>query len=95
MNNFKDLLVTTQNRLGFAYWIEVTTESPACTYYFGPFQSQEEAEAARSGYEEDLKAEAAEGIQSTIKQCKPEFLTSPEELGELEDEQTPIYSGLL
>ncbi|MDJ1183897.1 DUF1816 domain-containing protein [Roseofilum casamattae] len=95
MNNFKDLLVTTQNLLGFAYWIEVTTEIPACTYYFGPFQTQQEAEAAQGGYEEDLKAEAAQGIHSRIEQCKPKFLTSPEEVGEMTGQQTPFYSSLL
>lgn len=93
MNNFKDLLVNTQNFLGFAYWIEIKTQTPACTYYFGPFQSQEEAEQAQQGYEEDLKAEAAEGISSTIKQCKPEALTISEDLGEINGQQTPAYSG--
>jgi len=93
MNNFKDLLVTTQNFLGLAYWIEIKTQTPECTYYFGPFQSQEEAQEAQQGYEEDLKAEAAEGITSVIKKCKPESLTISEDLGEINGQQTPAYSG--
>ncbi|MDJ1180685.1 DUF1816 domain-containing protein [Roseofilum sp. BLCC_M91] len=93
MNNLKDLLVNTQNFLGFAYWIEIKTEIPACTYYFGPFQSQEEAQQAQQGYEDDLKAEAAQGISSVIKQCKPNSLTIYEDLGEINGQQTPAYSG--
>ncbi len=93
MNNFKDLLVNTQNFLGLAYWIELKTQTPPCTYYFGPFQSYEEAQQAKGGYEEDLLAESAQGITTVIKQCKPEALTISEDLGELNGQQTPVYSS--
>ncbi|HBQ99982.1 MULTISPECIES: DUF1816 domain-containing protein [unclassified Roseofilum] len=90
MNNVQDLLVNTQNFLGFAYWIEIKTQTPSCTYYFGPFQSIEEAEEVQHGYEEDLKAEAAEGISTLIKQCKPEALTISGDLGEIGNRQEAI-----
>ena len=57
------------------WWVEVTTELPRCTYYFGPFQNYQEAEMMYPGYIEDLEMEGAEQIQSAIKRCKPEKLT--------------------
>ena len=34
---------------GKAWWIEIKTNQPACTYYFGPFDSELEAMAAKGG----------------------------------------------
>ncbi|MEB3252425.1 MAG: DUF1816 domain-containing protein [Cyanobacteriota bacterium] len=62
--------------LGKAWWLEVSTSQPACTYYFGPFASQEEAEALKAGYIEDLEQEGAQSIQSAIRHCSvPDQLT--------------------
>jgi hypothetical protein len=61
--------------LGRAWWVEVVTERPKCTYYFGPFSDAKEAVIASTGYVQDLEAEAAQGIQAQIKRCKPDRLT--------------------
>lgn len=60
---------------GKAWWVEVKTQEPACTYYFGPFDISEEAELAKKGYVEDLEQEGAKQVQATVTYCKP-----PEEL---------------
>jgi len=61
--------------LGLAVWVEITTESPRCTYYFGPFANESEADTAKFGYIEDLEAEGATGLIALVKRCKPEQLT--------------------
>lgn len=76
MNN---ILVNLLQAVGLAWWIEITTEFPRCTYYFGPFTREEEARAEKRGYIEDLEQEGAQGIVVTIKRCKPENLTIYEE----------------
>lgn len=57
------------------WWVEVTTEEPSCIYYFGPFDHQQEAEAASPGYVEDLQNEGAQDIHAIVKRCKPEAIT--------------------
>lgn len=64
-----------QSFLGRAWWVEVRTMVPSCTYYFGPFAERAEAEGAREGYREDLEAEGARGIAVVVKRCKPGALT--------------------
>lgn len=61
--------------LQFAWWIEIITEVPCCTYYFGPFTSAKEAKLAQPGYIEDLVQERAEGISFRIDWCRPLDLT--------------------
>lgn len=63
----KELLTTILEIIGLAYWLEITTEKPECTYYFGPFISREEAIAAQSGYLEDLANEGAENIRTSLR----------------------------
>ncbi|WP_396136665.1 DUF1816 domain-containing protein [Chamaesiphon sp. VAR_48_metabat_403] len=59
-----------------AWWIEIFTEQPKCTYYFGPFAGAQEAEAASTGFVEDLEAEFAQGIKIKIdRHCQPDLLT--------------------
>ena len=59
-----------------AWWIEILTEQPKCTYYFGPFAGAQEAEAASTGFVEDLEAEFAQGIKIKIdRHCQPDLLT--------------------
>ncbi|MGK7908544.1 MAG: DUF1816 domain-containing protein [Synechococcus sp.] len=73
MNN---LLTGVAEALGLAYWVVVTTENPACVYYFGPFLRQQEAEDSKSGYIADLETEGAMGITAEVKKCrKPNKLT--------------------
>jgi len=75
----KELLLKLANSLGWAYWVEITTDSPNCTYYFGPFLSTKEAQKSQDGYIEDLLDEKAVGIKTSIKQIKPDRLTLFEE----------------
>ena len=65
-----------QNSPELPWWVEICTQNPVCIYYFGPFDSAQEAQSYQAGYLEDLTAEKAEGITTRIKQCeKPEVLT--------------------
>ncbi|WP_338421801.1 DUF1816 domain-containing protein [Nostoc flagelliforme] len=57
------------------YWAEIISGHPHCIYYFGPFQTFLEAEAACPGYIDDLKSEGALGIKVVIKRCRPDALT--------------------
>ncbi|WP_052128842.1 DUF1816 domain-containing protein [Neosynechococcus sphagnicola] len=71
----QEALLKIVNTLGYAWWVEVITEQPACTYYFGPFMFDSSAHAATSGYVEDLAQEGAQGIHAVVKRCKPVKLT--------------------
>jgi hypothetical protein len=78
-----------------AWWVEIQTSQPACTYYFGPFDSEPEAHAAKGGYIEDLEQEGAQNIQTLVQRCSyPDQLTITDEwdtpLGEF---PTPAFSG--
>lgn len=75
--------------LGLAYWVEIVTDNPKCTYYFGPFISKEEAETSYGGYVEDLYGEEAKDIKVAVKRCKPNNLTV---FDEVEDIKT--FKGL-
>ena len=61
------------------WWIEVQTKLPHCTYYFGPFDSLNEAQRNQPGYIEDLVSEKVQGISFKIKQNQPTLLTICEE----------------
>lgn len=71
----QDTVLNLVNLAGLAWWVEIITEIPPCTYYFGPFLGAAGAESALPGYIEDLEQEGAIGIQFTIKRCKPNQLT--------------------
>ncbi len=59
---------------GLAVWVEITTDD--CTYYYGPFASEKEAEAHKGRYIADLKAEGAKEIEVQIKKMRqPQSLT--------------------
>lgn len=79
--------------LGLAWWIEVTTEAPNCTYYFGPYISASEAQAAEAGFVEDLEQEGARSIRAAIKRCRPEQLTIFDEREAKSAAVKPIFSG--
>jgi hypothetical protein len=57
------------------WWVEVVTDLPRCTYYFGPFDSDKEASSNTPGYIEDLESEGARRVSIRIKQCQPSELT--------------------
>ena len=73
--NIQDIWSSVLNTIGQAWWVEISTERPHCTYYFGPFASAVEADTAKAGYIEDLEGEFAQGIQVAIKRCKPVQMT--------------------
>lgn len=74
-----ELWLGTLERLGLAWWIEIITESPSCTYYFGPYLKVSDAEAEKQGFIDDLEKEGARNIKFTIKRCRPSRLTIPDE----------------
>jgi Domain of unknown function (DUF1816) len=57
------------------WWIEIKTKFPVCTYYFGPFDSFQEAENHRNDYIKDLEAEGAREINVRIGRYQPKELT--------------------
>lgn len=85
----KEVLTSLLDGLGLAWWVEIVTEKPRCTYYFGPFLKFGEAQAAKPGYVEDLEQEDAQGIQVSIKRCKPATLTIADDL----EVETPLGKG--
>lgn len=90
----KEFLISLLNFFGLAWWVEVKTSSPRCIYYFGPFLTEKEAEAAKAGYVEDIENEGAEGVSVLIHRCKPITLTVAEDLGKLGDGGLwPVLSG--
>jgi Domain of unknown function (DUF1816) len=59
-----------------AWWIEILTAQPKCTYYFGPFAGAWEAKVASKGFIEDLEGEFAKGITIKIdRHSQPDLLT--------------------
>ena len=74
-DNLKEIFISFVDTIGVAVWVEIVTEAPKCTYYFGPFSDVSDAEIAKNGYVEDLKAEAATITSLVIKRCKPKDLT--------------------
>ena len=93
-DNIKEILINIFESFGWAWWVEIITKTPRCTYYFGPFLSIKEANAAKSGYVEDLEQEGAQGIIIDVKRCKPAILTISDELGERVDHKSaPAFSG--
>jgi len=82
-----------QSFFGRAWWVEVRTTAPPCTYYFGPFADRAAAAAAQEGYREDLELEGARGIETVAKRCKPHALTLVGD--ELEREQLDRLGAFL
>jgi hypothetical protein len=93
----EEILLSFLEFLGLAWWVEIVTESPSCTYYFGPFVSSKEAEAEKAGYIADLEQEGAKGIRVVVKRCKPAQLTVFDEAAEMKPLRgiSPIFSGQL
>jgi hypothetical protein len=71
----RDALLNLTNTLGLAWWVEIVTTEPRCTYYFGPFVLASEAHTAKEGYIADLQQEGVQGIQVNVKRCQPTELT--------------------
>lgn len=91
----KESLISVLDQLRLALWIEIVTEQPGCTYYFGPFARAKSAQKAVSGYIEDLKEESAQVIAVTFKRVQPRELTiESDQLREnFESQLSPAISG--
>jgi Domain of unknown function (DUF1816) len=87
-----ELFTSLLDSLGLAWWVEITTDSPRCVYYFGPFLSSKIAKESRSGYVEDLEQEGAQDIAVKVKRCKPKNLTIYDEVA---DQASRKLSGIL
>ncbi|MEY2983408.1 MAG: hypothetical protein RLZZ568_25 [Cyanobacteriota bacterium] len=61
------------------WWIRVSTQVPHCVYYFGPFDSQQEAIDHHQGFLADLEMEGAQGIDYKIERGSPRQLTVGED----------------
>lgn len=89
----KEILIRIFNALGKAYWVKIETNKPSCTYYFGPFLNNKDAQLAQAGYLEDLNQEGAVNIRVDIKRCKPTELTILTEQEEgLDFKSVPLFS---
>ncbi len=90
----KEVLLKILQILGLAWWVEIVTDNPRCTYYFGPFFNEQDAYAAKDGYIEDLENEGAQGIFVAVKRCKPSTLTIFDDLDEPTGRETiRTFSG--
>ena len=92
-NLFKNIFTSILEAFGLAVWIEIVTDSPNCTYYFGPFSTDSEAESAKIGYIEDLEAEGSKGLSVIVKRCKPEKLTIYDDSLDFKFDRFPAFSG--
>jgi hypothetical protein len=75
LENAEEFFTSYLEMTGKAWWVEIVTKKPDCTYYFGPFASHMEAQISQLGYIEDLEQERPKLIAIEIKQCQPEELT--------------------
>ena len=89
----KEIWISVLGAIGLAWWVEIVTDVPRCTYYFGPFFNSKEAEQAKAGYVEDLEQEGAQGIKIVVKRCKPSNLTIFDDFSEVSGRATtPVFS---
>jgi hypothetical protein len=90
----KELFTSLLESVGLAWWIKIVTDNPECTYYFGPFLSQTEAEEARPGFIEDLESENAKIVSQDVMRTKPTEYTIYDERSDfLGARPRPIFSG--
>ncbi len=61
------------------WWVEINTIVPRCTYYFGPFDTIQEALLYQNEYVENLRNKKAIGITVKTKKCQPNHLTIVQE----------------
>jgi hypothetical protein len=54
------------NGLGLAWWARVRTQSPAVTYWFGPFVRRSTLEQALPAFLHDLEAEGSAGLEHEL-----------------------------
>lgn len=49
-----------------SWWLEISTLSPNCEYYFGPFASEKEARQNQPGYIEDIEQEGSKVLRTLV-----------------------------
>lgn len=57
------------NLLTKNWWVEISTDTPKCVYYFGPFARKNDATNAEIGYVEDLTQEGAAVLKMSVIKC--------------------------
>jgi hypothetical protein len=57
------------------WWIEIFSAQPPCLYYFGAFDSAQEAEVLQDGFVQDLIEDGAQGIAVRLQWCQPTEIT--------------------
>ncbi|WP_239005375.1 DUF1816 domain-containing protein [Gloeothece citriformis] len=57
------------------WWVKIVTKYPACTYYFGPFDTVQEAQGSQLDYSQDLQDEGAQITTIKVQKCQPRQLT--------------------
>ena len=62
------ILTQPMNGRGEEWWVEVHTDLPKRTYYFGPYESKDKAYDNTKGYVADLKKKGSKKISINIKQ---------------------------
>ncbi len=78
------------------WWLEIKTAEPACTYYFGPFEIEQEAQLQQKGYIDDLQQEGSKVLsaQAVALDSPPQQLTVYEEgMDDQAPDPTPAFSG--
>lgn len=61
----------------FGWWIEIVTNKPKYTYYFGGFDSYWEIKSLKYKYIQDFKKKEIEIVNIQVLQCQPEELIAP------------------
>ena len=92
----REFFTSVLKTVGLAFWVEIVTDRPECTYYFGPFDNRKDAEASVPGYVEDLQQEDATVVKSEVKRFRPQNLTiydDKEDFGSKKPMATPVFSG--
>jgi Domain of unknown function (DUF1816) len=83
---------TAETPLKEAWWLEVGTFDPLCLYYFGSFENEQEADAEREGYLQDLRNESSHIIFARSRFCQPRKLTIEQNELTIQDlEVTPVH----
>lgn len=96
MSNFFSKLFSAILGSDKSWWLEIKTAEPACTYYFGPFEVEQEAELAKKGYIDDLEQEGAKVVSANAMALSeaPKQLTVYEEgMDEVAPDPKPAFSG--
>lgn len=78
------------------WWLEIKTADPACTYYFGPFDIEQEALLKKTGYLDDLQQEGSKVLSANAiaLSSPPQQLTVYEEgMDDQSPDPTPAFSG--